>query len=97
MECVETIFPIILYILGSILLVALIVLVIKVIITLKKADKVIEDLEQKSSKLNGLFDMVDNTTDAISQISDKMINFAVNGISRLFSRKSGKGDNNEEE
>ena len=87
MACMNEIFPIILYVLGSILLIALIVLTVKVIKTVKKVNEVVDDLNNKSRKLNGVFDIVDNVTDALSIMSDKVVNFLVNGIVNLFTRK----------
>ena len=49
------ILPIILYILGSILLVVLIILGIKLIITMNKIEKVVDDVNIKVNKLNNLF------------------------------------------
>ena len=94
--CLNELFPVIIYILSSILLVALIVLTIKVIHTIKKVDKVVDDIDTKSKKLNGVFDMVDNAADTLAVISDKMVGFVVNGITSLFSRKNKK-ENEENE
>lgn len=94
--CLNELFPVIIYILGSILLVALIVLTIKVINTIKKVDKVVEDIDSKSKKLNGVFDMVDNAADTLSILSDKMVGIVVNGITGLFSRKSKREDTENE-
>ena len=85
----------ILYFLGSILIVALIVLVIKMIKTLKKVDNVVNDIDEKQKKLDGLFDIVDGATDALSTISDKVVGTIVNGLVSLFSRK--KKEENEDE
>ena len=60
------VFPIILYILGSILLIVLIVFVVRMMETLKKLDSAIDDYNEKSKKLNGVFDLIDTTTDTIS-------------------------------
>ena len=94
--CLNELFTVIIYILSSILLVALIVLTIKVIHTIKKVDKVVDDIDTKSKKLNGVFDMVDNAADTLAVISDKMVGFVVNGITSLFSRKNKK-ENEENE
>ena len=69
MECINIVFPIILYILAAVLLVVLIILALKSIKTLKKVDEVIDDVNQKSAKLNGVFNIIDNTTDAIATVS----------------------------
>lgn len=88
MECVNEVFPVILYFLLSILLVVLIVLCIKVINTLTKVNKVVDDVNFKVNKLNGVFNIIDSTTDALSLASDKIVDFIANGISNLFSRKN---------
>lgn len=90
MECVNTVFPIILYILGSALLIVLIILVIKCMGTLKKINTVVDDVSEKAGKLDGVFNLVDNTTDAISNISDKVIDFVSGAITGLFTRKKNK-------
>ena len=99
MECVNTVFPIILYILGAVLLIALIVLVIKCMSTLKKINHVVDDVSEKAGKLDGVFNMIDNTTDVISSISDKLIDFITGAITGIFAHKRKKKveDNENEE
>ena len=96
MECVNTVFPIILYVLGAVLLVALIVLVIKCIGTLKKINTVVDDVSEKAGKLNGVFDIIDHTTDVITSVSDKAIDFLSGMVTGLFSRKNRKKVEEEE-
>ena len=84
---IETILPVILYILGSILLVVLIILVIKMMKTLKKVDAAIDDYNEKSKKLDGVFSLIDSTTDTISSLSDKIVSAVITGITSLFKRK----------
>lgn len=97
MECINTVFPFILYILGAVLLVVLIVLVFKIMETLKKVNTVIDDVNVKSSKLNNMFNIIDSTTDAISTVSDKIIDFVVGAITNLFTRKKKKEELDDEE
>ena len=87
---INEIFQVILYILGSILLVTSIILTIKLIKTVNKVDKVIDDINVKSQSLNGLFNIIDGTTDALSSISDKVIDFIVNRLLGIFNRKNKK-------
>ena len=54
---------VILYILGSILLIVLIILGIKLIITMNKIENVVDDINVKVNKLNGIFTIIDLTTD----------------------------------
>ena len=84
---------IILYISLIILVIVLIVLGVKAINTLEKVDKVVDDINEKSSKLNGVFNIIDATTDVVSGFSDSVVNVINNGVERLFSRK--KGNKNE--
>lgn len=93
-DCINSVFQVILYLLGIILLIALIVFVIKGIKTLSKVDKVIADVDSKSQKLNGVFDIIDHTTDAIASVSDKAVELIFTGIQGIFSRKK---KNKEEE
>lgn len=95
MESYEMFFSITLYVLGSILLITLIIFVIKLMSTLKKVDEAIEDYNEKSRKLNGLFEIIDTTTDTISALSDKLLGVVVKGISNLFKRKKKEDESDE--
>ena len=66
MEILLKILPIILYILLSILIVVLIILIFKAMNTLKKVDETLEDVNYKMGKLNGVFNLVDRSADAIN-------------------------------
>ena len=90
MECLNVVFPVILYTLGAILLIVLIILCLKVIGTLKKVDKVVDDVENKVGKLDGVFSIIDKSTDAVSLVSDKIIDFVSSAVMKIFSRKTNK-------
>lgn len=90
MECLNVVFPVILYTLGAILLIVLIILCLKVIGTLKKVDKVVDDVENKVGKLDGVFSIIDKSTDAVSLVSDKIIDFVSSAVMKNFSRKKNK-------
>ena len=81
---------IMLYLLGSILLIVLIILGIKLIITMNKVEKVVDDINKKVNTLNGFFGLIDATTDKLAMISDKVINNISMFIRRIFTRKKGK-------
>lgn len=93
---IDTLFSIITWTLCSILLIALIVLIIKLIKTVGKVDKVIDDVSEKSSKLDGVFNLVDSTTDALSTVGDKMIGGVINFISNIINSKKRKEENKDE-
>ena len=87
--------------LTLILFISLIILVIifmfvgiKLIKTLKKVDKVIQDVNGKMIKVNGVFDIIDKTTDYAANVSDKIIN-AVTGFFNVLLRKKKGNDEDE--
>ena len=69
-----------------VLVICLIVFVIRLIKTLTKVDSILDDANSKMNKVDGLFDIIDRTTDFAASISDRMISKITDGISRLFNR-----------
>ncbi len=65
--------PIIIYILLIILLIIGIVLAIKCLVTLDKVDQVVTNINKKVRSLDGVFNVIDNTTDRIVFVADKVI------------------------
>ena len=96
MELLEFL-QILLYMLGSILLVVLIILGVKLIITMNKIEVVVDDISIKVGKLNGLFSVIDATTDKLSILSDKMVDAVSVLIRKIFKRKKRKDDIDEQE
>lgn len=86
MANLETVLPIILYILGILLLVVLIILGVRLIQILDRAEKVIDNVEEKVNSLNGLFYVIDKTTSSIDLISTKVVSSIVNLISKIFGK-----------
>ncbi len=86
----EMIFPFILYLLLIILLIVLIILIIKLIRTVSKVDQVVEDVNYKVNRLNGLFEIIDYTTDSLVSFNDKIINFITSSITSFVKRRSKK-------
>lgn len=80
---------IIFYILLIVLVIALIVLVINTIKTLSKVDRLVDDVTEKSRKLDGLFNIIDMATDTMVGISDSIVGFISDKISHLLKRKRG--------
>lgn len=87
------ILTILLYALGSILLVVLIILGIKMINTMNKIDVVVDDINKKVKSLDGFFSIIDFTTDKLAMLSDRLVDTVSSLIKRIFKRKE---DNNEE-
>ena len=75
--------PVILYILGAILLVALIVLTIKLTITIHKIDKVVDNI----TALDGVFSVVNAVSNKFTFITDKVVNIIYSLIEKITKRK----------
>ena len=93
MDGLMQVFPIMMYVLGSILLVVTIILVIKLIYTVDKANEILDNVEAKVKTLVGFFNAINMTSSAISSIGDRVIG-AVAGLLGKFKRKKKR---NEEE
>jgi len=87
--------PIILYILGSILLAVLIVLGIKLIVTMDKIQAAVDNINTKVESLNGLFSIIDFTTDKLANISDKVVETITSFIRKIFYRKKEESEEDE--
>ncbi len=83
---------IVFYLALIVLVIVLIILVIRAIKTLGKVDKTLDDIQEKSSKLDGVFHIIDNTTDVVVGISDSIISFVASGLENLVNRKKVKKD-----
>ena len=85
--------PLVLYFLGSILLVVLIILGVKLIITMNKIENVVDDISTKVKSLNGLFSIIDTTTDKLALLSDRVVDVVSSIIRRVFKRKEDSESN----
>lgn len=89
MELTEALL-ILLYFLGSTLLVVLIVLSIKLITTMNKVNILVDDINGKIKSLDGLFTLVDMTTDKLAFLSDRLVDAITYIIKKMFKAKNGK-------
>ena len=87
---------IMLTILGIILLAVLIVLFVRLNFTLTRINNLLDDIEKKMKTVDGLFCVIDKITDSVSLVSDRMINTISSIISKLFTRKNKKIEEEEE-
>ena len=83
-------FPIILYLLGTVLLIILIILGLKLIYTVNKTNQILDDAYNKTKSLNGLFSAIDSVTDTLSNLSDSIVSNVTGIIGKIFSRKKDK-------
>ena len=82
----------ILYILGSVLLVVLIILGIKLINTVTKIDNIVKEIEEKVGKVNKMLSIVDVITDSMALFSDKIVDGISNVLKKLFLKEKRKED-----
>lgn len=93
----EQLLLIILYLLGSILLVVLIILGIKLINTMNKIQNVVDDINKKVDSFDGLFSIIDNTTDKLALLSDKMVDGVTFLLKKIFKPKKRKEEDDLDE
>ena len=86
---------IILYVLGSILLIVLIILGIKLIITMNKINEVADDINVKLKSMNGLFSIMDFVTDKLASITTNFVDGVTSIIRRVFKLEKEEEDKNE--
>lgn len=86
---INEVLPVILYILGSVLLVALIVLTIKLIITMNKIEKVVDNITVKVKTLDEAFSLIGIITGKITAVTDRVVDSIALLVEKLF---RGKGD-----
>jgi len=89
---INEVLPVILYILGSVLLIALTVLTIQLIITTHKIDKVVDNITVKVHTLDELFNVIGNITGKVSSVTDRVIDSIALLIEKIFKRKGDKLD-----
>ena len=85
------------YILLIIILIIGIILGIKSIITINKVEKVVDDVNEKVESLNGLFQIIDFTSDKLASITDRVVDGVSSFVSKLFFKKKKKREDEEDE
>ncbi len=96
MEALVAALPTIIDILLVVLLVVGIILVIKCIGIIDKASELIDDIEDKVSSLNTLFNAIDVINSKVAYVGDWLGNILEKVISRLFDRKKDEYDEEDE-
>ena len=84
--------PVVLYILGAILLVALIILTIKLIITMNKIEKVVDNITMKVKTLDGLFNVLGAVTGKVSLVTDRVVDAVGLLVEKIFRRKENQNE-----
>ena len=87
MEYLNEMLPIIIYFLLIVLLVVSIIVVIKLIFTITKVDELIDDVTEKLSSFDRLFNVINFTTDRFGVISETVISFITSKLKKLMKPK----------
>lgn len=90
MELVSNYFTITLYLLGIVLLVVLIILGIKMIKILNKVDDVVEDVNDKVESLNGVFKLVEKTSDSLGAITTSIVTTFSTVVAKIINKKNNE-------
>ena len=78
---------ILLYVLGSILLLTLIILTVKLIMSIDRVNAILDDVEDKMKTIDDVFAIVDKVTDSVSLMSDRIVDGLASIVSKIFSSK----------
>lgn len=87
-EFLSILFYVVLIVLG----ITLIILTINTIKTLKKVDVLIDDISDKSRKLDSLFNVIDNATGAVVSFSDSLVGILSKPLGKILKRKKEKNN-----
>ena len=93
----DVILPVLLYTFGIILVIVLIALVLQLIQILKKVDRIVENVDDKVNSLNGIFSLIDKTTDSIALFSDSIVNALASLVYKFIGKNKKKKKKKEEE
>ena len=81
---------IVLYILGSLLLLVLIVLCIKLVFTVDKTNRLLDDIQGKSKSLDGLFKGIDKFTDGMNRVSTTVVSSLLKLVGGVMKNRKSK-------
>lgn len=87
MEYLNEMLPIIIYFLLIVLLVVSIIVGIKLIFTITKVDELIDDVTEKLSSFDRLFNVINFTTDRFGVISETVISFITSKLKKIMKPK----------
>ena len=96
-EFLEMFLPIIIYLLLITVLIIAIVIGIKCVTLINNVNHLTESISQKVDSLNGIFKAIDFATDKVNEVTMKVVDSIVSGVSTLVHRKSKKKNKEEEE
>ncbi len=96
-EFLQMFLPIIIYLLLIAVLIIAIIIGIKCVTLLNNVNHITESISDKVDSLNGLFRAIDFATDKVSEVTTKIVDTIVSGVSKVVHRKSKKKKEEEED
>jgi uncharacterized protein YoxC len=96
-EFLQMFLPIIIYLLLIAVLIIAIIIGIKCVTLLNNVNHLTESISDKVDSLNGLFRAIDFATDKVSEVTTKIVDTIVSGVSKVVHRKSKKKIEEEED
>lgn len=79
--------PMIIYLLLIVLLIILIVLGVKLIFVVDKTDKLLADIQTKVDSFNGVFKLIDMTSEKISIGVSTVVESIISFVNKLFRKR----------
>ena len=96
-EFLQLFLPIIIYLLLIAVLIIAIIIGIKCVTLLNNVNHLTESISDKVDSLNGLFKAIDFATDKVSEVTTRIVDSIVTGVSNVVHRKSKKKKEEEED
>lgn len=100
MEFLSSFLPILLYIVAIVLIIVFIIVGIKLIYVLDKADKLVDNLEEKVNSFNGALAVINRAADGFASIGDSVLDgvgLVSSKVVNLFKNRSKKKMKKEED
>lgn len=83
---------IILLVITIIFVITLTVLCIRLMSTLNKADKLIDNVTRKAESLDGVFNVIDYTSNKFGAIGESIMSGTMSLVKKIFSKKGEEED-----
>ena len=97
METLNTVLPIVIYLLLIVLLIVGIILGIKLIITIDEVNAVIEDIRKKVKSLDVIFSIVDIASNKLGLITSRISDWIMSLINKIVSLRNRKDEDEDYE
>ena len=86
MEYLSELLPIIIYILLIVLIILLIIIAAKAIKAMNTVQEVVDNVDKKVKTLDGVFGLIDKTTDKLTLLSDRLVSGIIGFFEKLFKK-----------